>query len=82
MKEARTIKAISFSHDDDYENELYTYATDPARGKFSTYIKRLIDRDRAGLAGNVAVGQAQAVPMVVATPAPASVGKSIAKAFL
>lgn len=82
-KENRSIKAISFSHDDDFENELYAFATDPARGKFSHYVKRLIDRDRASLA-QPAVNTTPApivVDAVTAQPA-AKVGKTIAKSFL
>ncbi|MCG7345291.1 hypothetical protein MHZ92_14220 [Sporosarcina sp. ACRSL] len=84
-KENRTIKAVSFSHDDEYESELYAFATDPARGKFGPYIKRLIDRDRASLSATPAqVMPMPVVPdaMVAQAPAKSNVGKTVAKAFL
>ena len=63
MKE-RTNKTVTFAHYDDYEAELLAYATNPARGKFGPYIKRLIERDREGWVRSVNVSPiiAEAVP--------------------
>ena len=67
MKAARTNKTISFSHLDEWEDALFDYATDDARGKFGPYIKRLIERDRDG-------GQAQAMPAAMPKQSAAPVG--------
>ncbi|MGN7387698.1 hypothetical protein [Sporosarcina sp. SAFN-015] len=82
-KENRSIKGVSFSHDNDYEAELYAFATDPARGKFSHYVKRLIDRDRASLAQPALNTTPAPVVADAITAQPATrVGKTIAKSFL
>lgn len=39
----REVKSVSFCVKDRYEHDLYQYALQ--QGKFSKYIKRLIDRD-------------------------------------
>lgn len=44
----RTIKTISFAANE-YEYGLLEYATKPEHGPFSQYVKRLIERDRAGV---------------------------------
>lgn len=44
----RTIKNVSFA-DNSYEKGLLDFATKPAHGPFSVYIKRLIEQDRAGV---------------------------------
>lgn len=64
---SRTIKPVSFANDD-YEAELLVYATDPARGKFGPYVKRLIERDRDGWVRSVSVS-----PIIAAAPASADV---------
>lgn len=46
-KRYRTVKSVSFA-DDEYEQGLFEFATDPARGAFAAYVKRLIERDRDG----------------------------------
>lgn len=51
----RIFKTISFSVEDEHERGLIEYATDPARGKFGPYIKRLIERDRDGWVKSVNV---------------------------
>ena len=48
-EKTREIKPVSFSMIDRYERELFEYATDSGRGKFGPYVKRLIERDRAGI---------------------------------
>lgn len=44
MKE-RHIGQVSFNLLDEYEKELFKHATKEVNGKFSKYIKRLIERD-------------------------------------
>lgn len=61
MTKPRTIKNVSFA-DSDYEQGLLEFATKPEHGPFSVYVKRLIERDRAGI---VAV-----TPVQVTQPAP------------
>lgn len=62
MEKPREIKGVSFSMVDDFERGLYEYATAGERGSFSKYVKRLIERDRAG-----AVRPVSASPSVVST---------------
>ncbi|QIG62549.1 hypothetical protein [Sporosarcina phage Lietuvens] len=49
MTARREVKSVSFA-DTDYERGLLEYASKPEHGAFSGYIKRLIERDRAGIA--------------------------------
>lgn len=73
---ARTIKPVSFAHDD-YEVELLAYATDPARGKFGPYVKRLIERDRDGWVRTVSVS-----PVIVEAVPADDRDKKTAKGYL
>ena len=47
MKE-RHIGQVSFNLLDEYEKDLWEYATKKQHGKFSQYVKRLIEQDRIG----------------------------------
>lgn len=51
MKE-RHIGQVSFNLVDEYERNLYEHAIKKEHGKFSQYIKRLIERDREGVKVN------------------------------
>ena len=82
MKE-RTNKTITFAHYDAYEHELWKYATDPARGKFGPYIKRLIERDRDGVQAHIVASPTSVSSNQVAAPAVVStVDKAAVAAFL
>lgn len=82
----RVNKTVSFSFVDAYEEALYDYAMSAAHGKFGPYVKRLIERDRAGLSGISAPVSPTPVPMPAAVSTQSagktSVGKAVAKSFL
>lgn len=59
----RKVQPVSFNLDDNYESQLYMYATN--NGAFSKYIKRLIQRDMERVIRVTPTKKAPAQPNVI-----------------